>query len=385
MFESLASYMRNRLTPLIIVLGFVICGISRADDDTKPKAAVFPLSGNTTQDQKDKVGFSLRTKIDRDGHFEPIDGPTMAELAGGAGDKPIDLSATPEALIALSKSESPVILVWGELNKNGAGFDLKVKICDLRQKDHKPVEIDKAIDQQKPTDLRFAVEGILQNINGIDKFSHPVEDAVQNDPKSLQAWAANPNLVVDGDFAKTGSWTGLLRSEKYDVPMGDELPDTDKVVIFKLPDAKKGAGPHHVLAMKLSKDVAESNGLACLSAPIDITPDMRYRLQFKYKSDGPTLHVFVKGYIKKKDISGELADLQSYECQVPPSGKTGDQWKTVICDINPQNVSGAPKFLKIDLYAYLSPGTVMFDDVQLKMVGEQTRHAVDDAIKPPAK
>ena len=83
-------------------------------------------------------------------------------------------------------------------------------------------------------------------------------------------------------------------------------------------------------------------------------------------------------------ISGQVADLQSYECQVPPSGKTGDEWKTVICDVNPQNVSGAPKFLKIDLYAYLSPGTVQFDDVQLKLVGEQTRHAVDDALKPPA-
>ncbi len=379
LLDILATPMRNRLVPLIAVLGLMICGVAHADDNPKPKAAVFPLSGNTTQDQKDKVGFSLRTKIDRDGHFEPIDGPTMADLAG---EKPIDLSTTPETLTALAKDESPVILIWGELNKNGAGFDLKVKICDLRQKDRKPTEIDKAINQ--PTDLRFVVEEILQSINGIDKFAHPVEESAQNDSASLEAWAHNPNLVVDGDFAKTGSWTGLLRSEKYDVPMGEELPDTDKVVIYKLPDTKKDAPLHHVLAMKLSKDVAESNGLACLSAPMDITPDVRYRLQFKYKSDGPTLHVFVKGYIKKKDISGQLADLQSYECQVPPSGKTGDKWKTVICDLNPQNISGAPTFLKIDLYAYLGAGTVMFDDVQLKAVGEQTRHAVDDAIKPPA-
>jgi len=94
--------------------------------------------------------------------------------------------------------------------------------------------------------------------------------------------------------------------------------------------------------------------------------------------------VFVKGYIKAKDISGEESDLQSYECQVPPSGQTLGDWKTIVCDLNPQNVSGAPKFLKIDLYAYLSPGTVMFDDIQLEAVGQQTRHAVDDAIKPPA-
>jgi len=364
---------------LIAIVGLMICKVATADDNAKPKAAVFPLAGDATQDQKAKVGFSLRTKLDRDGHYEPIDGPTMAELAG---DKPIDLSATPETLSALATAESPVILIWGELNKNGSRFDLKVKICDLRQKDHKPTEIDKVINQ--PTDLRFVVEEILQQINGIDKFGHPIEDSVRNDSASLDAWAKNPNLVVNGDFAREDSWRALLRSEVYEPKFSDDLPDTDKVVIYKLPTAKKDAPPHHVLAMKLSKDVAESSGLACLSAPIDITPDVRYRLQFKYKSDGPSLHVFVKGYIRKKDISGQLADLQSYECQVPPSGPTGDEWKTVICDINPQNVSGAPKFLKIDLYAYLTPGTVMFDDVQLKAVGEQTRHAVDDAIKPPA-
>jgi len=362
----------------------LLAAVARADDTTKPKAAVFPLSGTASADQRDKVGFSLRMKLDRDGHFEPIDGPTMAELTG---DTVVDLKTAPDKLAALSKEESPVILIWGELNTDGKGFALKIKTRDLRQTGKQPVEIDKPI--KEPTDLRFAIEAILESIDGIGKFSHPVEDAVQNDPRSQQLWAANPNLVVDGTFSKTGSWTALLRSEKYDAPISTDLPATDKVVIYQPKPAKEiGDGikqvTRNVLAMKLSKDVAESNGLACLSAPIPIDPDTRYRLQFKYKSDGPTLHVFVKGYIKKKDISGQLADLQSYECQVPPSGQTHGKWETIVCDLNPQNVSGAPRFLKIDLYAYLSPGLVMFDDVQLKAVGEQTRHAVDDAIKPPA-
>jgi hypothetical protein len=371
--------MRNRpillsyLFASVFICGQFFCAIAAADDAAKPKAAVFPLSGTATQDQRDKVGFSLRAKLDRDGHFDPIDGPTMADLAG---DKPIDLSTTPDALVTLAKDESPVILIWGELNTAGNGLDLKVKIDDLREKDAKPIEIEKPIRQ--PTDLRFAIEDILQQISGVGSFSHPVENAVTDDAQAREMWASNANLVNDGTFIKEGSWTALLRSEKYLAPISSELPATDKVVIYKL------SAKQHVLAMKLSKDVAESNGLACLSAPIPIAPQTRYRLQFKYKSDGPTLHVFVKGYIKAKDISGEMADLQSYECQVPPSGATGNAWKTVICDVNPQNVSGAPKFLKIDLYAYLKPGTVMFDDVQLKDVGEQTRHAIDDAIKPPA-
>jgi hypothetical protein len=367
---------RNSFLAAILFTVLIFAGLAKADDTAKPRAAVFPLAGTATADQKDKVGFSLRAKLDRDGHFEPIDGPTMAELTG---DKTVDLSTKLDDLIALSKEESPTILIWGELNTRGKAFDLKVKIRDLRQKDGKVAEVDKQINQ--PTDMRFVVEEILRTINDIGPFSHPVEEAVTNDPASIEAWKQNPNLVVNGDFAKTGSWRALLRSEVYEPPMSDALPETDKVVIYKLTEAGK---TRNVLAMNLSKEVAESNGLACLSAPIDITRDRRYRIQFKYKSDGPTLHVFVKGYIHGKDISGSDADVQSYECQVPPSGPTHGEWKTVICDLNPQNISGSPTFLKIDLYAYLGQGTVMFDDVQLKEVGEQTRHAVDDGIKPPA-
>jgi hypothetical protein len=41
--------------------------------------------------------------------------------------------------------------------------------------------------------------------------------------------------------------------------------------------------------------------------------------------------------------------------------------------------------LKVDLYAYLSPGRVEFSDVEVKEVGAPTRKAVDDAIKPEGK
>ncbi len=359
---------------------------ARADDAVKPKAAVFPIAGTAGEEQRDKVGFAFRKKLDRDGHFEPIDGPTMAELAA-AGDKPVDLHTPPEKLVALSKEESPVILIWGELDTDGAGFNLKVKTLDLRQKDAKPTELAKAI--REPTDLRFMTEEVLQTINGIGTFSHPVENETTDDPKSLALWKTNPNLLPDGDFAKAGKWIALLRSEKYPAPLSDSLPAVDKVVIYQQParnkedDDAQTSVKGNVLAMNLSKDVAESNGLACLSAPINIEPNVRYRIRFRYKSDGPSLHVFVKGYIKGKDISGAVADVQDYECQVPPSGATGGEWRTVVCDINPQNPAGSPRFLKVDLYTYLTPGRVMFSDVQLKAVGEQTRHAVDDAIKPP--
>ncbi len=118
------------------------------------------------------------------------------------------------------------------------------------------------------------------------------------------------------------------------------MPDTDRVEILRRPDGRGGLT--NVLAMTLSKAVAESNGLACLSAPVPIRPDGRYRLSFRYRSDGPHLHVFVKGYVPGTDLAGQPNDAQCYELQVPPSGPTGGKWQTVVADLNPQNPAGPP-------------------------------------------
>jgi hypothetical protein len=357
------------------ICGSFLCSPVRGDAD-KPKVAVFPLGGSASQDLRDKVGFSIRAKLDREGHYEPIDGPTMEDMAA---DKPIDLGTTPQVLENLSKDAGVRVLIWGQLDGDQQPT-LKIKTLDLDQPDSAPHEFQKVIAQ--PTDMRFVVEDILQTLAGVKKFEHPNEQAVQDDAKARALFDKNPNLVVNGDFAKEGSWEALLESQVYSPPISDKPPAVDQVVIHRLPD--DNGQTNNVLAMNLSKTTAENNGFACLSAPIPIQPNTRYRLMFRYRSDGPTLHVFVKGYTMLKNIEGKMAERECYRRQVPPSGATDGKWVTVICDLNPQHVAYPVQHLRVDLYAYLSSGVVMFDDVQLKAVGEQTRHAADDAIKPPS-
>src|SRR5688500_11007461 len=58
-----------------------------ADHDkpaAKPKVAIFPLAGDAKEDLREKVGFALRRKLDRDGAYEVIDGPAMKEIADAA-------------------------------------------------------------------------------------------------------------------------------------------------------------------------------------------------------------------------------------------------------------------------------------------------------------
>jgi hypothetical protein len=342
----------------------------------KPVVAVFPIGGDAKETARDRAGLALRSKLDRTENFAVLDGYKMKDLAADAK-APVDFDTAAAVVKELASSEKASILLWGDLK----GTRLRIKVLDLRQGENaKPVEITRVI--AEPTDMRFATEQVLETIKDVKVFEHPSEVAVQHDAKAEALWKSNPNLVANGDFSDSGCWHGILKSEYYAVPLSEKLPQVDKVVIYKMP-GENGGKANNVLAMNMSKDTAENNGLACLSDTIKIEPKTRYRLSFRYKSDGPVLHVFVKGYTKGPNIKGETVDREIYRRQIPPSGSTGGKWVEVVDELNPQHVSFPVQTLKVDLYLYLSPGVVMFDDVVLKAVGEPTRDAKDKAIKAP--
>ncbi len=364
---------------LLLIIAFQLPVAVDRDDLPKSRIAFFPLWGDAKEELRERAGFSLRQKLDRTGLYDVIDGPKMLEVAAESK-VPITAATPADAIIELGKLADAQILVWGDMNNTTHGTRLHLQILDLRQKDAKPRSIEKLI--KEPTDLRFASEEILQTLPGVKPFEHPSEVSVVNDALAEQLWKTNPNLVKNGDFSAAGSWDAIYQSEKYAVTISDKLPATDTVNIYKMP--QKPGQTNNVLVMTLSRTCAENNGLACLSDPIPIKPDTRYRLSFRYKSDGPTLHVFVKGYTIGENITGQKAEREIYRRQVPPTGASKGEWVTVVDELNPQHSAFEVQYLRIDLYAYLSPGQVLFDDVVLKAVGPQTHKAKDAAIKPPA-
>jgi len=328
-------------------------------DEEKPKVAVFPLSGDAPPELREKIGFSIRAKLDRDGTYEPIDGPTIQDAVG---DRQFDSKTDASDLQPIVKDLGAQILIWGDVSANK---EIHLRTFDLLQRDPLPHEITKTIHQ--PTDMRFVVEEILQTLPDVKPFAHPSEQAVSHDEQAESLWKTNPNLVVNGGFDKAEAWEMIYQSIRKTVEIRE--PGMDEVAIEKQPDG------NNVLVMKLSKNCAQNNGMACLSAPIKIEPDTRYRLSFRYQSDGPKLHVFVKGFTQAKTIDGQVTEREIYRRQVPPSDKTDGRWVTVIDELNPQHSTFPVQTLRIDLYAYLHPGTVMFDDVVLKAVGKQMRKA----------
>lgn len=339
----------------------------------KPKVAIFPLGGDAKEDLRAKVGFSLRSKLDREGTYEVLDGYTMAELVG---EQRVDFSTELQHVQRLAEQVEAQILIWGELRNTDRGAELRVKIFDLLQLDPQPHELKRVI--ARSTDLRFVSEQILEALPDVRKFEHPSEQAVQRDATAEQLWETNPNLVANPGFEEEGRWEFIFRSIRRPLQIVDRLPIPDEAVITEVDGSR-------VLAIRMSRDAAETNGLAVLSDPIPIEPSTRYRLSFRYKSDGPRLHVFVKGYTMAENIKGERAEREIYRRQVPPTAGTNGQWVTIIDELNPQHVAFPVQHLRVDLYVYLNEGLVMFDDITLKAVGEQTRTAKDAAIDKPVE
>jgi hypothetical protein len=336
----------------------------------KPKVATFPLGGTSPQDLRDQIGFSIRTKLDRDGEYDPIAGVDMTDMAADAK-APVTFDTAPQAIKDLADGSGAVVLIWGDVSPSAGGDLLRLKRLDLRVKDAQTTEYTSTI--AHVTDIRFAVEKFLEAIPGVTPFSHPNEQPVHHDPASDGLFSVNPNLVIDGDFATEGHWDALFKADTYQAPMSSDPPDTDRVEILRFEPG------HNVLAMRMSLDTAQNNGLACLSDAIEIQPGVRYRVAFRYRSDGPSTHVFVKGYTLAKSLAGDPADREVYRLQIPPGPATNGEWRQVEADVNPRNPTYPVQRLRIDLYAYLGAGDVMFDDVTLKAVGRQSTPATEPA------
>ncbi len=338
----------------------------------KPKVAIFPLGGDASEELRTKVGFSLRTKLDREGSYEVIDGYTMADVL--VGQPEVTFTTELDRVKKLAELVDAEIFIWGELSNTPGGTELRIRLFDLMQLDPHPHELKRIIVQ--PTDMRFVSEQVLEALPEMRKFEHSSEQAVQRDATAERLWQTNPNLVANPGFEQEGNWTFIYRSIRRPVAVSNRLPIPDDAVITEIDGSR-------VLVMRMSREAAETNGLAVLSDPIKIEPDTRYRLSFRYKSDGPQLRMFVKGYTLVEGPQGERVEREIYRRQVPPSAGTDGKWVTRIDELNPQHVAFPVEYLRIDLYVYLRPGLVMFDDITLKAVGQQTRQAKDAAIKPP--
>ena len=97
----------------------------------------------------------------------------------------------------------------------------------------------------------------------------------------------------------------------------------------------------------------------------------------RYHSTGPVPRLFLKGFAEKADQFGDKKDPEAvrreyYRMQVLPREKN-TAWELIEADFTPTTTKDTDppiRWLRIDLYVYLTAGDVYFDDVVLKKVSK---------------
>jgi hypothetical protein len=172
-----------------------------------------------------------------------------------------------------------------------------------------------------------------------------------------------------------------------------------------------GNAANKVIRMDIPKGVAESTGVLYYSEFIKITDGATYRFQIRYRTNGPSPKVFIKGYDlmaseyvaagKARTLNaseqrkygsmrtphGSLGakpddpvlptEMQYRECYRSQQNLKGPQntWNVQTEDFTPRHTKYSPKAVRIMLYGYLAEGLIEWDDAVIKEVVPATTTA----------
>jgi len=352
----------------------------------KPTVAVLPFLYTSPAEKKlaERMRFAVSQKLSRDGNVSRTDTIEVDQFLSAlqipmSTDMPSDddlqkilatLHTTQTILGSVSNRTLTLTLYIGSTKTKSASVAI-------------PPDTDSP---------RLAVEKILTDLTATE-FTHIRDvECDHSDPVIEKLFAQRPNLVPDPSFEDASTdpqhvataWSALLGADEY--PPGllhanaiDSLPD-DQVAIVPKFVALHDDATGNCLLLRMSKNIAENNGLACTSTWIAIDANKKYRFTALYHSTGPALHLFLDGFAEHADQFGDKSNpeatrRQAYRFQVLPRGKT-EKWTLIEADFTPSSTPNKLKpndtltvqWLRIKLYIYLHPGDVYFDDITLKKI-----------------
>jgi hypothetical protein len=168
-------------------------------------------------------------------------------------------------------------------------------------------------------------------------------------------WRKNKNLVA-GDFEQ-----GAGRVPKgWDKVAGQQREPLGGLVRWT---TEKGNAANKVIRFTLDRNVAENEGVMYYSDFFPVEEGATYRFQCRWRSTAPAVKVFIK--CCDADETGRRREV--YRSQQNLQGPNG-KWNTQTEDFTPKHTKYSPKWGRVMLYAYLSPGDVEFDDVVVKQI-----------------
>jgi len=144
------------------------------------------------------------------------------------------------------------------------------------------------------------------------------------------------NILINGDF-----------SQGKDFPYGWKIESKN---VFWEKEKKK-------LKYILDKKIASGEGLWIYSIFYPVSSPSSYLLKVRTKSSAPEIIVFVEGW---GIVKGRKRRIERNECFLHLKD---NKWRTFTFKIKFSNPS--VKWIRVKPYAYLKPGTVYFDSIEI--------------------
>jgi hypothetical protein len=278
---------------------------------------------------------------------------------------------------------------------------LRVRAIDLRIAP--TLAVDRTFEISDPTQLRPAVEMVLNQLVGYSAVNMEVPALVHLTAAMEQRWKDGPNLVPNPDFrdadkaGRLARWEAVIADQRYapewfdgdSAPIGTDLGR--QCVWAKCPGDEKTRTVH----MAINEDVASTYGMACYSDWIAISPGCIYHFACRWKVDGPTPKVFIKGYALRPTVGEKEGAAPNaapnaapinwqrrevYRRQVHPTSEAdpkrelpalGGGWFETTADFCPRHDQFPPHWVRIDLYAYYPKGRAWFSHIVLKKLSDK--------------
>jgi len=197
------------------------------------------------------------------------------------------------------------------------------------------------------------------------------------DQLAEENWKKNPNLVEGGDFQKGAGGAPTGWDKGWEGGFVDQYEPLGNVVQW-IPEA--GNPTNRVIRITMDQGLADSTGVPYYSKAFPIEDGAKYRFQCRWRSNGPSMKVFIKCYDQMATTyapgsagsKGARAPdtSQLRECYRSQQNLYGPKntWNTQTQDFTPEHTKYTPRWGRVMLYAYHPAGVAEFDDVVLKQI-----------------
>ncbi len=371
---------RPRLPALVLLFRFAVAILSAiamvppvaASPPSLPQKFVVPFDFQSTFDDGrygKKLGEAIWKALSREKHFLiPESMLDVRDYCSAHHFRPTPLTELKTVEHAVRQGFDGQIAIWGSVERApGADrdiYDLTIKCYDFSHSPPKKL-YDTSARTKAVSDIpHLHVRQLLAALSPPPGHL-PKTKAIAQEPPSAN--------LVSGDFEQgaAGVPTG------WDQTAGQQREPLGNMVQWT---AEQGNAKNRLIRFTLDRATAENEGLMYYSDFFPLEDGVTYQFQCRWRSDGPHVKVFIKGYAH---ISESGARREVYRSQQNLKGPDG-QWNTHTETFTPRHGKYKPQWARIMLYTYLKPGKVEFDDIVVKQLAASNEPPANNHGRPPA-